>query len=319
MKKLLMIAMVGIFLLTTFVGCSSTSRYYKMAGSEFRDIDYVYPVKYVDVRNIEIGYIDQGSGDRVILLIHGLGSNAKGWLKNIPALAKEYRVIAIDLPGYGISDKEAYQYSLSFYAEVLTEMLTKLDIDKATFVGHSMGGQIAMITSLNYPERVENLVLISPAGFERFLEGEGDWFKNVMTVELVHDTPTRNIDINLRSNFYDMPDDAAFMVTDRIQIKGAHDFEDYCYAVCENVGAMIDEPMWDRLDQISHKTLIMFGENDGLIPNPYLHGGKTKDIAKIGHDGIQNSRLVMLPKCGHFAQFEKFEQVNREILNLMTE
>ena len=299
------------------IGGCATSYYYTLPSKEFEEIDYTFDVEKVKVRNIEIAYIDEGTGDDVLLMIHGLGTNAKSWLKNIPSLSENYRVIAVDLPGYGKSDKGYYKYSMSFYAQVLTEMLDVLKIDKATFVGHSMGAQIAMVASLKYPEHVDKIVLISPAGFERFLEGEGDWMKDAFTIELVRDTPIRNIDINLKANFYETPDDAAFFVTDRIQVRGAEDFEDYCYAVTRNVAGMIDEPMWDKLDQIEHETLIIFGENDGLIPNIYLHGGTTESIAKIGEEVIPNNKLVMIPECGHMAQFEKADVVNKEIIDFM--
>lgn len=295
----------------------STSYYYNLPPKEFKEIDYKFDVNYQKVRNINIAYIDEGTSDKVILLIHGLGTSAKSWIKNIPVLSKEYRVIAIDLPGYGKSDKGYYKYSMSWYAKVLKEFLDKLGIEKATYAGHSMGGQISLISALNYPGKVDRLVLISPAGFEKFTEGEGDWMKAAYKVDLVKDATTRNIDFNLRMNFYETPDDATFFVTDRIQVKGASDFEDYCYAVTRNVAGMIDEPVLNKLENINHKTLILFGKNDGLIPNPYLHGGFTEEIANFGKSQLSNSELVMIPECGHMLPFEKPDEANAAILKFM--
>lgn len=295
----------------------STSYYYNLPPKEFKEIDYKFDVNYQKVRNINIAYIDEGTSDNVILLIHGLGTNAKSWIKNIPELSKDFRVIAVDLPGYGKSDKGYYKYSMSWYAQVLKEFLDNLGIEKATYAGHSMGGQISLISALNYPGKVDRLVLISPAGFEKFTEGEGDWMKAAYKVDLVKDAPTRNIDFNLRLNFYETPDDAAFFVTDRIQVKGASDFEDYCYAVTRNVTGMIDEPVLNKLVNINHKTLILFGKNDGLIPNPYLHGGFTEDIANFGKSQLSNSELVMIPECGHMLPFEKPDEANAAILKFM--
>lgn len=293
-------------------GCA-TSYYYNLPASEFKDIAYSYDVKYQKVRNINIAYIDEGKSDKVLLLIHGLGTNAKSWDKNIAELSKEFRVIALDLPGYGKSDKGFYKYSMSWYATVLSEFLDVLKIPKASFVGHSMGGQISIHAALNYPNKVDKLVLIAPAGFEKFTEGEGDWMKAAFTIDLVKETTTRNIAINLDANFYETPADADFFVTDRIQVKGASDFEDYCYAVTRNVTGMIDEPVLKDLQNIKHKTLILFGENDGLIPNVYLHGGYTTDIANFGQSQISGSELVIIPECGHMLQFEKSEIANKEI------
>jgi len=314
MKKIIYSLLFVMAVMLT--GCA-TSQYYSLETIEFEDVDYQFDVHKMKVRNVNVAYIDEGQGDDVILLIHGLGTNAKGWIKNIPALSENHRVIAVDLIGYGKSDKGDFKYSLAFHAQVLTELLTNLGIDKATFIGHSMGGQISMIASMTYPDRVDKLVLISPAGFERFLEGEGDWMKAVYTVDLVKDSPIRSIDVNTRMNFYEMPDDASFFVTDRIALRGAKGFEDYCYAVTRNVSGMINEPVWNKLDKITHKTLIIFAENDGLIPNPYLHGGNTVDIAKIGDDAIPDSKLVMIPECGHMAQFEKADETNKAILEFL--
>lgn len=305
------------FIMMIMISGCATSNYYKLPSKEFEEIDYRFDVNRVKVRNIELAYIDEGSGDDVLLLVHGLGTTAKGWIKNIPALSKEHRVIAVDLPGYGKSGKGDFKYSMSFHAQVLTELLDAMGIEKATFIGHSMGGQISMWAALNHPEHVDRIVLISPAGFERFLEGEGDWMKAAYTIELVRDIPIRNIDVNLQMNFYETPEDAAFFVTDRIQMRGAKDFIPYCYAVTRNVAGMIDQPVWDKLDQIKQKTLILFGENDGLIPNPYLHGGTTESIAEIGQKAIPNNKLVMIPECGHMAQFEKADVVNKEIINFI--
>ncbi len=257
--------------------------------------------------------LDEGRGD-VVLLIHGLGSNAKGWSRNIPALAADHRVIAVDLPGYGYSDKGAYKYSMSFYATVLTELLTVLGIDEAAFVGHSMGGQIAMVAALEHPERVAKLVLVSPAGFETFTDGEGDWMRRAVSAEFVKDTTIRGVAVNLASNFHDKPAEADFMITDRIQVRGASDFDDYCYAVSLNVAAMLDGPVYDRLGEITQPALVLFGENDNLIPNRYLHGGRTRDVAEDGASRLPDAELVMLPSCGHFVQFEKPAETNAAVL-----
>ena len=116
---------MGAVLIMALQGCSSTADWYHLPPAEFDEIDYGWQVRTTQVRNIAVGYIDEGAGD-AILLIHGLGSNAKGWTRNIEALAADHRVIAIDLPGYGYSDKGHYQYSMSFYATVLQEFMAEL-------------------------------------------------------------------------------------------------------------------------------------------------------------------------------------------------
>ncbi len=312
----LIILIIALVLSMSMNGCA-TARFYNLESINYDELDYGYPVQKTAIKNINLAYIDQGSADQVLILIHGLGTYAKGWIQNIDVLAEKYRVIAVDLPGYGKSDKGYYEYSMGFNAEVLVGLLDSLGIEKASFAGHSMGGQIAMTIALDYPERLDKLILISPAGFERFSDGEGAWLMKVMTPELVRDTPVRSIDVNLRYNFYETPKAAEFMIAERIQLRGAKDFERYCYAVSKNVEAMIKGFVYDRLGEISQPTLILWGENDQLIPNRFLHAGPTHEIAAIGEKEIPDNQTIIFPHCGHFVQFEKADETNQAILNFL--
>lgn len=278
------------------------------------ELEYPYEVKYQKLsQDIELAYADEGSGSQTILFIHGLGSYMPAWKKNIAVLKNRYRCIAVDLPGYGKSSKKPHSGMMEFYADVLAELIDKLNLKSVVIAGHSMGGQIGITMALKYPEKVQKLILVDPAGFERFSEGEKQWFREVMTVKFVRETATQQIRVNLISNFYNMPSDAEFMITDRIAMRGARDFEHYCYAVTRSVHGMVDQPVVDLLERIEQPSLIIYGANDNLIPNPYLHGGRTAGIAKVGKDKIKNSKLVIIPECGHFAQFEKSEEVNKAV------
>jgi len=278
------------------------------------DLKYPYEIKYAPVNDdIELAYVDEGEGEHTIVFIHGLGSYLPAWKKNIEVLKNDYRCIAVDLPGYGKSTKNPHSGMMTFYADVMAQFLDYLEIDKAVFAGHSMGGQISMVMALEHPGKVEKLVLVSPAGFERFTEGQKDWFRDVMTLKGVKLTTVDAIETNLAYNFYNLPDDAQFMITDRIAMRHADDFDNYCYDVVRSVHGMVDQPVIDKLDQIKQPVLILFGENDNLIPNRYLNPGKTYDVAIVGDEKIPDSKLVMVPKCGHFLQFEKPEVLNSEI------
>jgi len=215
-------------------------------------------------------------------MIHGLGSYLPAWKKNIVELSKNYRIIAVDLPGYGKSSKLPHSGLMTFYAGVIAELIQKLDLDAVNLAGHSMGGQISMILALEKPELVKRLILVDPAGFEAFHAGQRNWFKDVMTPNLVRLTTVDAIEVNLASNFYRMPDDALFIIEDRIAMRDAADFEAYCLAVARSVHGMVEEPVLDKIAGIRVPTLIFFGENDMLIPNRYLNPGFTSKIAEKG-------------------------------------
>lgn len=282
--------------------------------SSFDEIPYPFEVHKVKLNSdIELAYVDEGKGDKTIIFIHGLGSYLPAWKKNIAELSKDYRCIGIDLPGYGKSSKLPHSGKMTFYAEVVNQFAEALNLENIYIAGHSMGGQIAMVTSLTYPELVKGLILAAPAGFEYFTPGQKEWFRNVMTLDGVMKTPVDAIQTNLYYNFYKTPEDAEFMITDRIAMRNASDFEAYSYAVVQSVKGMVDEPVLDYLENIKIPVLIIFGENDNLIPNRFLNPGFTKNIAETGHSKLPNSTLVMLPKTGHFLQFENPEGFNKAV------
>ncbi len=136
--------------------------------------DYGLPVKMMNISGRQLAYVKKGKG-KTIILIHGLGGNISHWTNNIKPLAKKFHCIAIDLPGYGYSDKNMDTTNrdlLGFYADFILEFIQKKSLEVVTLVGHSMGGQIAMITAMKDQNKVKHLVLVSPAGLETFTAQE---------------------------------------------------------------------------------------------------------------------------------------------------
>ncbi len=316
MRKVTIFSLAVI--LIAMASCSTP--YKKLASFKTMDeMEYSNPLKKVKLpqSGYEIAYADVGMGSKTIIFIHGLGSNLQAWKKNVEVLRNNYRCISIDLPGYGKSSKQPHSGQMTFYAGIINEFVKELGLTKVVLSGHSMGGQISITTALVYPHIVESLVLVDPAGFERFNKGQKQWFRDVMTLDGVRLTTTEAIQNNLATNFYKLPVDAEFMITERISIRTASDFDAYCYAVVQSVNGMIDEPIIDKLRDVNVPTLIFFGENDNLIPNRYLNPGRTLDIAKYGASQIHNSKLVMVPKCGHFMMFEKYDVYNSEVVKFL--
>lgn len=312
MKKLFLFSFIIMFV---FFGCGGF-RYIDAPPLEFQDIDYTFPTKKV-LDNPSIAYIDVGSGNKTIVLVHGLASNAGFWRYVIPELSKNYRVIAIDLPGYGKSQKGAYPYNMSFFAEQVKRLVDELKLHKIIYVGHSMGGQIGITLALKHPNIIEKLILASPAGIEQFEQGEGDWLKSVMTRSFVKKTPEDGIRRNLANNFYNWNDKWEWMVEERARMAKAKEFDEFCYTVVRSVAGMIDEPTYDKIQKLSIPTLIIYGENDGLIPNPYLNPGFTSDVFKSGQQKIPDCKLVEIKNCGHMLQIEKPEEFTNAILEYL--
>lgn len=121
---------------------------------------------YHDLHGERLAYRVAGSGE-TLLLVHGMAGSSETWRHVIPALSGQYRVLAPDLPGHGASSKPRGDYSLGAYAATLRDLLKALDIKRATVVGQSLGGGVALQLAYQYPELCERLVLISSGGLGR--------------------------------------------------------------------------------------------------------------------------------------------------------
>jgi pimeloyl-ACP methyl ester carboxylesterase len=317
LRRMTMKTILQIVITLFFFGCSGGYVYKDSPALEFSHFNYGFTSKFAEVNGINLSYIDEGSGNQTILLVHGLASNGGFWRYNIGELSKQYRVIAVDLPGYGKSDKGVYSYTMSFYADVVSGMLKQLNIKKVVYVGHSMGGQIGIHFSFRHKDQLEKLILVAPAGVETFSRGDGDWLKSVMTIDFVKKTPEDRIRANLAMNFYSYDDKFEWMVEERAGMSKAKDFEDFCYAVIRSVHGMLDEPTTKWLKDISVQTHIIFGEKDGLIPNPILHGGSSHEIGEMAKAMIPNATLTFIESAGHMVQIEKPAEFNQAVLNLI--
>jgi pimeloyl-ACP methyl ester carboxylesterase len=125
-----------------------------------------FEVQYLTIHGHKRAFVKEGTGP-ALLLLHGLGCDHTTWQPVISALSRRYTVIAPDLLGHGRSDKPRADYSVGGYANGMRDLLTVLGIDKATVVGHSFGGGVAMQFAYQFPERTERLVLVAPGGIGR--------------------------------------------------------------------------------------------------------------------------------------------------------
>ncbi|MBX7078540.1 MAG: alpha/beta fold hydrolase [Nannocystaceae bacterium] len=298
-------------------GCAAKS------GVAFSALHYPMATQQLAVGTASIAVHDSGApanapaDARTLVLVHGLGSSMPAWSENLAALSARHRVVAIDLPGYGKSSKGNYDYSMAFFAKAVRGVVRELGLSHVVLVGHSMGGQIAMTYALEYPQDVDALVLSSPAGLERFADGEAHWLASATTPEFTCKADAEAVWLRHMQNFHRAPKSAEFMVRDRLAVVGGPDFEAYCNAVSRSVAGMLDGPVADRLRDLELPTLVLFGEYDNLIPNPFLHGGSTERLAKKAVDTMRDGQLVMLERAGHFAQYEAADAWNSAVLRFL--
>jgi len=306
MKQLITITCLMIFLSTAAAQDSCLPK-------------YNMPVKTIELSSGKLAYVEKGKG-QTILFIHGLGGNLSHWLKSVNELSSAYTCIAIDLPGYGWSDKNVDTKGkdrLQFYADAIAEFLKKKKIKKVVLVGHSMGAQTAIIAALQNT-CVTKLILAAPAGLETFTEKEGELLIASTPASVFEKQDEAVIRNNFKMNFVQQPADVEQLIQDRLQMKRCSNFNIYCETVSAGVKGMLAHPVKDSLQYLQIPVLIVFGANDLLIPNRYLHASlKTEELAKQSAALIPKGKVEMIEKAGHMVPFEKNNEINIIIKNFI--
>ncbi len=259
--------------------------------------------RFVEIHGVWQAVVDQGDGDEVLLLIHGMAGSAETWRAVLPQLAKKYRVIAPDLLGHGQSSKPRTDYSLGAFAVGLRDLLDELGVRSATVVGHSLGGGVAMQFLYQHPEYCRRLVLIGSGG----LGPDVGWILRLLAApgaELVMPViapppvlragnavrswltsvglrSPRGAEIwNAYSSFADSETREAFLRT----LRSVVDYRGQSVSALNRLNLREALPV-----------LAIWGEDDNIIP---------VDHAYSALQARPDCRLEILPGIGHFAQVE---------------
>ena len=248
-----------------------------------------------------------GSGP-VLLLIHGMAGSATTWKYVMPALSKEFTVVAPDLLGHGRSDKKPGDYSLGAFASMLRDLLVALGHQRATVIGQSLGGGIAMQLAYQHPQHCERLALVGSGGLGR----EVNPVLRLLTfpgadslLRLASAAPVRSLVLGLGAVFgragmqpapvtgelwrayeslADAPTRKAFLRTLRAVI----DPQGQAVSAENRLHLAADMP-----------TLIVWGDSDPIIPVSHAYSA---------HEGIEGSRLEIIEGVGHFPHCEAPER-----------
>ena len=247
-----------------------------------------------------------GSGP-VVLLIHGIGDNSETWREVIPHLARNHTVIAPDLLGHGLSDKPRADYTVAGFANGLRDLLTVLDIQTATVVGHSLGGGVASQFTYQFPDMVERLILVDAGGVSSEVHpvlrlgavpGLAPFLRlaGLPGVPLLLRTVSRHIAAAVHATGNDRPS-VLHDIEDGLRIIGAHADVTEHRAFVKTLRAVLDwrgqvMTMLDRsylCDGVPVQ--IVWGLRDGLLPVEHAH---------LAHAAIPGSDLEIFEKSAHF-------------------
>ena len=269
----------------------------------FQQVPYLYDTDLFTIDSIQVVYFDKGQGEP-ILFLHGVGSDLSQWDRNYPDLAKKYRVLGIDLPGFGKSDKPRIEYTLDFYCAVIETLLTRQNIKKVTLVGHSFGGHLAVYFSLHRAEKVNNLIIVDGAGIQEFTPGQKQFILTQYDIRKLSNPNPHELRFGLQMGFVKWEDRYEKTVQERIALSKTPEYKDYAFAVNKCVMAMLDKNVKGELPSLKIPTLIVWGAKDALVP---------PSVAQEAHELIEESELAIIPECGHFPMIEKSGEFNRII------
>jgi pimeloyl-ACP methyl ester carboxylesterase len=286
--------------------CSSPSS----IPAQFDAIERI-PIQTVLVLGQRIAFLDVGTGPSVIL-IHGFGGSMWQWEHQQHALSQHFRVLTLDLPGSGFSDKPEIEYRPDQMLDFCVGFMDAVRIPQATLIGNSMGAGLAIGMALEYPARVAKLVLIdglpqhimkkltSPS-VRRAMETRapawlvslGNWLFGGLMIEsvlkeIVHDPALLTPAVIERSN--------------RNRLRPG--------LIAPIMAARENLPLWEsgfatRLGAITHPTLVIWGEEDRVFPIA---------VGEELHQAIKGSRFTRIPNAGHIPQWEQPDLVNQSLI-----
>jgi pimeloyl-ACP methyl ester carboxylesterase len=272
--------------------------------------------RYLKVGNINTRYWMEGDKGSAVVLVHGLGGFTENWVHNIGPLAQRHRVYAMDLVGFGRSDKVPLTRDLTVLVKFIHDFMRTQHIEKASLVGNSLGGGLILQFAIDFPEKVTKLVLVDNAGMGRdviidlkvcSLPWLGELlsrpsFNGIARLwkEIVGDpalvTPEL---VKLTYELASLPGaQKALLATLRagINFRGQRD-------------KLVKELM-GQLGNITAPTLVVWGQQDRIIPVAH---------ARVAAEMIPNARVEIYDHCGHMPQFEYPEKFNRLVLDFLAE
>ncbi|HWX46194.1 MAG TPA: alpha/beta hydrolase [Solirubrobacteraceae bacterium] len=276
--------------------------------SPWLDVDWRAHQHWTVVNGSPINVIELGAGPP-LLFVHGLSGSWPNWLEQLPVFAASHRVIALDLPGFGRSPMPHEPITISGYARTLDALLDELGVSAAAVLGNSMGGFVGAELAINFPQRVERLVLVSPAGLstynhpqatralprlrraDRVISACAGWVASHS--DAVARRPVlRNATLGFVTSHPSRLPPA--LAAEQIRGSGKPGF-------IQALQANLDYDFRHRLGEIVCPTLIVWGDHDRVI---------TPRDAELFAELIPGARKVIFEDTGHLAMLERPAEFN---------
>lgn len=276
------------------------------AEPAWMQVDWQDHLRSVELPGAEVNYVEMGDGP-VLLFVHGLSGCWQNWLENIPHFARDHRVVALDLPGFGESPLPSWKIDMPAYGRLIHDFCEKLGIEKVeALIGNSMGGFVATEAVIAHPSRFERLVLVSAAGINAAQSRQEPAAVIGRLSQMAGPILSRfsgNSISRPRSRYLAFR--GVVRYPDRLraellweQLEPAMRSPGFGDALKTLVGY----DSRDRLSEIEVPTLIVWGFNDRIVP---------VQSALSYHRRIRGSQLEIFERTGHVPMLERPARFNR--------
>jgi pimeloyl-ACP methyl ester carboxylesterase len=280
---------------------------------DWREVDWSAHLHATEIDGARVTYVDVGAGDATpVVFVHGLSGQWQNWLENIPRVAQERRVVALDLPGFGTSEMPREQISIPGYGRCVDALRDHLGLDRVALVGNSLGGFIAAEVAIQFPARVERLALVSAAGITSSnLRRRPALTVGRIAVAITAVTAAQQRAMAARPRGRHLALALVARYPSRLRADIAWE------GLMKGAGrpgfqpalrASLEYDFRDRLPEIDCPTLIVWGRNDAVIP--------AKDAQEFERL-IEGSRSVMLDDTGHVPMLERPVAFNDLLLEFL--
>ena len=289
--------------------------YGETAEPDWRSIDWSQHLRRVDVGGTPVNYVDLGAGEREpIVFVHGLGGQWQNWLENLPRAALERRVIALDLPGFGRTPMPKDKITIPGYGRCVDALCEKLELGRVDIVGNSMGGYIAAEVAIQFPRRIDQLVLVSAAGITSAdIARQPIYTAGRLATTLTAQFAPRHRAIASRRKTRHLA--LAWVARHPSLLRADLAYEGFFKGTGKPgfeaaLRANLEYDFRDRLPDIRQPTLIVWGEKDSIIPVRDAH-----EFERL----IPDSRKVVMKDTGHIPMAERPGAFNNVMMDFLAE
>jgi len=292
LKKIFKILLVSLVLLAIVV--SALFGYRDMPLEDLKAKYAQAPSAFIAVDGMNVHYRDEGKmNDSIpIVLIHGTGASLHTFDAWAAELQKDYRVIRMDLPAYGLTGPfPDADYTIANYVDFIKSFLNSKGIEKCILGGNSLGGNISWNFAVKHPELVDKLILIDASGYPTKVTSEPIAFRIPKMPVIKHVfkfiTPRSVAESSVRNVFADKSKVTKELVDRYFELTLR---EGNRTAFVDKINTVQDSTTYLNVTSIKHRTLLLWGEEDGLVPieNAYRF-----------HEDLANDTLVIMPNVGH--------------------